>query len=133
MYVKENYMVSLNMNGPFRLTQNVIEKIIPDNVIGNYAYGNVDETGTFVVQYVGRSDNNLKERIGHGIGNYEYFKFSIASSPLDAYHKECKNYHDFGGDQGLLDNEIHPDKPNHVFGICPICTKRILDKISIHK
>lgn len=126
-------MVSLNMHGPFELTQNVIDKVIPNNVIGNYAYGHLDEKGTFVVQYVGRSDINLKERIGHGIGIYEYFKFSIANSPLDAYHKECINYHNFGGDQGLLDNAIHPDKPDHGFGLCPICTKRILDKINIRK
>ena len=35
--------------------------------------------------------------------------------------KECKNYHDFGGDIGSLDNDIHPDRPEGKEYECPIC------------
>ena len=118
------------MDGPFELKQEVIDRIIPDEISGNYAYGYIDASDkTFVVQYVGRSDTNLKERVCHGLGQYPYFKVSVASSPQEAYYKECQNYHDFGGDEGLLDNKIHPAKPERGLVFCPICSKRLLDKI----
>lgn len=39
----------------------------------------------------------------------------------EAFEKECKNYHDFGGDIGSLDNDIHPDRPEGKEYECPIC------------
>lgn len=127
-------MKNLDMDGPFVLTQEVIDDIIPEGLPGNYAYGYIDETdNSFVVQYVGRSDTNLKERICHGIGQYEWFKASIANSAQDAFYKECRNYHDFGGEEGFLDNKIHPAKPERGLGFCPICSKRILDKLMNRK
>ena len=30
------------MDGPFELKQEVIDRIIPDEIIGNYAYGYID-------------------------------------------------------------------------------------------
>lgn len=123
-------MRTLNMDGPFELNQEVINELIPDELPGNYAYGYIDEEdGSFVVQYVGRSDTNLKERICHGINNYPYFKASIANSAQEAYYKECQNYHDFGGEEGLLDNKIHPATPERGLGLCPVCVKRISDKL----
>ena len=38
---------------------------------GNYAYGHLKENGRFVVEYVGRSDTDLNDRIKHGIGSYD--------------------------------------------------------------
>ena len=34
--------------------------------------------------------------------------------------KECKNYHDFGGDRGKLLNITHPDSPDNLIK-CPFC------------
>ena len=51
------------MSGPYPLTQEDINFRIPTNRIGNYAYGHINERGSFIVQYVGRSDTDLKSRI----------------------------------------------------------------------
>ena len=122
-------MASLGMGISYRLANEVIDKVVEDNRIGNYAYGYLNAQGSFIVRYVGRSDSNLKERIKHGIADmladptcrYERFKFSYASSVKEAYEKECSNYHDFGGDSGLLRNTNHPAKPDGYDGKCPRC------------
>ncbi len=122
-------MATLNMGISFDLTYEVIDKVVAENRIGNYAYGYLDNRGVFIVLYVGRSDNDLRERIKHGIKDmqedsslrYERFKFSYAESVEEAYEKECRNYHDFGGDEGKLHNTVHPAKPVNYRGTCPIC------------
>lgn len=113
-------MSSLDMKGPYPLTAEEIDKQIPVGRKGNYAYGRTKD-GTFYVSYVGRSDSDLNDRIRHGIGQYPEFKFSLAITAKAAYEKECKNYHDFGGPEGKLDNEIHPDKPDGKELECPYC------------
>lgn len=112
-------MARLNMFGPYPLTRDDIDLRIPEGKIGNYAYGYINERGAFVVQYVGRSDIDVKSRILHGIGRYKLYKFSLASSLKEAFEKECHNYHDFGG-SAKLDNTIHPDKPEGKDYECPV-------------
>ncbi len=114
-------MPSLNMNGPYVFTSEEIDKQITRTQAGNYALGHIDKG--FVVKYVGRSDTNVNDRLKKHLSEpYTHFKFSYATSPKDAFEKECKNYHDFGGDEGKLDNEIHPDIPsNSKHWKCPIC------------
>lgn len=107
------------MWGPYPLTQEDLDLRIPEGKIGNYAYGHINENGAFVVQYVGRSDSDLKTRMPHGIGFYELYKFSLAASVKEAFEKECCNYHDFGGST-KLDNKIHPDKPEGKDYECPV-------------
>lgn len=122
-------MASLNMGISYNLTYEEIDRVVSEERIGNYAYGYLNEKGVFIVCYVGRSDTDLKKRIKHGIEDmkadptcpYERFKFSYASSIQEAYEKECRNYHDFGGEDGYLRNEVHPSKPEHYGGICPVC------------
>ena len=122
-------MATLSMGRSYDLTYDEINNNIEAGRIGNYAYGYIDDYGRFVVRYVGRSDTDLKERIKHGIDDmkvdsrchYERFKFSYADSITEAYEKECRNYHDFGGDRGLLVNDKHPAKPASIVGGCPIC------------
>ena len=100
------------LSGPFKYDKATIEKEIPEKVIGNYILGSVDENGYFDVRYVGRSDSDLKTRIGHEIDRYSHFMFSIADSAREAYYQECLMWHLYGGDKGELDNKIHPDKPD---------------------
>lgn len=122
-------MVSLNMGQSYPFNQDEINRLIEPGRAGNYAYGYIDERGIFIVMYVGRSDNDLRQRIAHGIGEYaenpslryERFKFSYASTVQEAYEKECRNYHDFGGEQGSLANTAHPARPEGSFLHCPIC------------
>lgn len=123
-------MASLNMGANYYpLNQETIDHVVATGRIGNYAYGYINENGAFVVRYVGRSDSDLHERVAHGILDnqrqsslrYECFKFSYASTVQEAYEKECRNYHDFGGEQGLLANTAHPARPEGSLLHCPIC------------
>ncbi len=122
-------MASLNMGFSFCLTNEVIDKVVAPNRIGNYAFGYLNAQATFIVRYVGRSDTDLRERLKHGIADmevdpdcrYERFKFSYAATAKEAYEKECYNYHDFGGDKGKLRNINHPTKPKGYDGGCPVC------------
>ena len=113
-------MASLNMIGPFKLNAERVDEIINKGIPGNYAYGHLKENGRFVVEYVGRSDTDLNDRIKHGIGSYDMFKYSYASNIKEAFEKECKNYHDFGG-WDSLDNIYHPARPEGTDYKCPIC------------
>lgn len=122
-------MATLNMGISYDLTYDEIDRLVADHRKGNYAFGYLNERGVFIVRYVGRSDSNLKDRIKHGIADmkkdktlrYERFKFSYADTAIEAYEKECRNYHDFGGPNKWLVNEDHPDKPDGYKGKCPVC------------
>lgn len=122
-------MASLSMGISYDLTYDEVDRVVASGHIGNYAYGYLNDKGFFIVRYVGRSDTDLRERIKHGIEDmnadpncrFERFKFSYAKSVGEAYEKECKNYHDFGGDRGFLKNRVHPAKPDGYVGSCPIC------------
>ena len=129
-------MPSLNMRGPFILTDEEVNNRVESGRIGNYAYGYLQEREgrqIFIVRYVGRSLTDLREEIK---GRHkseakftpidcEYFKFSYAVSVREAYEKECQNFHDFGEQESLL-NEDHPSKPTgNVSYHCPVpgCAK----------
>lgn len=114
-------MPDLNMPyGPFDLTNEEIDNRVKKGCIGNYAYG-YTEGEAFYVMYVGRSDDDLNARIKHGVGKYKKFMFSYAPTTKAAFEKECKNWHDFGGLKGGLDNKMHPDKPDGTDYECPYC------------
>ncbi len=112
-------MAKLNMDGPYDLTNEKIDKVITKTSAGNYALGYVNDK-TFYVKYVGRADRDVNGRLKNWVGNYKSFKFSYASSPKAAFEKECENYHDFGENK-KLDNDIHPDRPDGSSWKCPRC------------
>jgi predicted GIY-YIG superfamily endonuclease len=111
-------MPSLNMNGSYALTERNINAHV-SKPIGNYALGYSDHEGTFVVQYVGRSDTDLNQRLKNHLNeDFKKFKFSYAASAIAAYSKECQNYHDFTPKR----NKIHPRKPDGQDSLkCPVC------------
>lgn len=109
-------MAKLNMKGSYPLTNEEINKQITETSPGNYAYGHVKDN-TFYVEYVGRADSDLNDRIKHGVGQYKRFKYSYAKNAKEAYEEECRNYHDFSP----VDNKRHPDKPDGKNYKCPIC------------
>jgi hypothetical protein len=117
-------MTTLSMNGPFNLTSTNIESIITNVSAGNYALGYVHDN-IFTVEYVGRSDTDVKDRLKTWVGKYKSFKYSYSTSPKEAFKKECMNYHDFGENE-RLDNKAHPDRPDNSDWECPICN--IYDK-----
>jgi hypothetical protein len=128
------FMGSLNMNGPYDFNNDSIDSNVTKASVGNYALGNVDkETDNFHVTYVGRSDSDVKDKLRQQLSetkntNYKYqtkstsFKYSYASSPKEAFEKECRNYHDFVGSKKLINN-VHPEKPMEVSWKCPVCNE----------
>jgi hypothetical protein len=113
-------MASLEMKGPYTLDNATIDKFVEVDSIGNYALGYEDDDGKFIVEYVGRSDEDLNGRLKQWVGKHKQFKFSNATSGKAAFEKECKNYHDFGGSK-KLGNDIHPDRPEGEKWKCPYC------------
>ncbi len=107
------------MNGPYSLTRENIAYHVTRTSAGNYLL--LNRRGD--VRYVGRSDTNVRDRLlQHVGGRYTEFKYSYATSAKDAFETECRNYHDYGGDN--LDNDIHPDRPdNSLNWKCPRCNK----------
>lgn len=115
-------MASLNMNGPYNLGDNEIDKQITKTSSGNYALGYSKEDGTFIVCYVGRADSDINNRLKSWVGetSHSQFKYSYATSKKAAFEKECENYHDFG-ENNKLENEIHPDRSLNTAWKCPRC------------
>ena len=116
-------MASLNMEGPYRLTKEKIDEVVTRKSPGNYGLGYVRDD-IFYVCYVGRSDDDVNERLKQWVGEksnrYTHFKFSYATSPKTAFEKECRNYHNFGKSD-KLDNEYHPQRPEETNWKCPVC------------
>jgi hypothetical protein len=102
------------------LSNEKIDELVTQTKPGVYA---LDKTtsGAFKVSYVGRSDTDLNDRLKKWVGKYSYFEFQYATSPKDAFEKECELWHDFGGSEGRLDNEQHPERPNGSDWKCPKC------------
>lgn len=110
----------LEMNGSYPYTSEKIDEQIIQKSAGNYALGYTTDS-TFIVKYVGRSDIDVATELKTYLSNgYKRFKYSYASSPKEAFEKECKNYHDFGGKE-ILDNKIHPARPDNANWKCLIC------------
>lgn len=116
-------MATLEMNGPYELANTAIERNVTQKSAGNYGLGKESDS-TFYVNYVGRSDDDVRNRLKTWVGKkaaYTHFKFSYATSPKAAFEKECKNFHDFGG-TSKLDNDVHPQRPEGTNWKCPFCS-----------
>jgi hypothetical protein len=115
-------MASLGMEGPYSFTSSKLDEVVTKTSPGNYALGYTTDDGTFIVQYVGRSDSDVNQELKARLNSkYKKFKYSYATSPKAAFEKECHNYHDFGGNE-KLDNKIHPSRPDNTDWKCPVCT-----------
>ncbi len=110
-------MATLDMNGPWPLTNEGIDGAITRTAPGNYALGTSEADGLLKVSYVGRSDSDLNKRLKEHIGTHLQFKASYASSIKEAFEKECRNWHDFNPPE----NKLHPDRPEGKDWKCPCC------------
>ena len=112
-------MASLEMDGPYSLDEKSINQVITKGSAGNYALGCKNKEGAFLVDYVGRSDTDVGDRVKSwvNISDQPLFKFSYATSPKGAFEKECANYHDFSPPR----NNTHPDRPKDTNWSCPRC------------
>lgn len=113
-------MANSGLRGPFRLDVATVVQQVARVAPGAYALGKV-ENGTFYIRYVGRSDSDVAARLKQWIGHYTSFKFEYFPSPKAAFEKECHLWHDFGGPEGTLDNDVHPRRPNGANWQCPRC------------
>jgi hypothetical protein len=109
------------LTGPHALTKKTIDEVVTETSAGVYALGFNDTTNTFFIDYVGRSDNDVNNRLHEWEGKYEQFKFDYFPSAKAAFEKECKLFHDFEPPG----NTTHPDRPEDTNWICPRC--RIFD------
>lgn len=51
--------------------------------------------------------------------SYTHFAFCYAASAAAAFDRECQDYHELGGSEGL-DNPRHPEPPDDTPWTCPI-------------
>lgn len=110
------------MQGPFSLTTSNINAVITKSTPGVYVLY-VAYKGREL--YVGRSDTNIRERLGDHVGErsptarseYKYFTFDYATSPKNAFDRECSLYHY----HQPSDNQNHPKRPTGARWKCPRC------------
>ena len=82
--IKMNILEKLEMKGPFLLTRSIINEKVDQDRVGNYALGYSDGN-TFCVQYVGRSDTDVKARLEqHVPEKYSRFMFSYTKNRSNA-------------------------------------------------
>jgi hypothetical protein len=110
------------LNGPCELSARSINANVMSGMIGTYALGVLAEGNVLAVRYVGRSDDDLAGRLQSWTGNprYTHFLFGYLFSAEEAFKKECRLFHDFGA-TAILDNAVHPDRPNGSNVACPVC------------
>ncbi len=103
----------VTLNGPFVLDRGTISLMVARNP-GVYVLTRDGKRAN----YVGRSDGDVQGRLAQHIGSgYSHFWFAYASSPMDAFLKECWLWHQYSP----TDNSIHPDRPNGSGWRCPVC------------
>lgn len=112
-------MPKSGLKGSYPLNNDTIDEKVTRKSAGAYALGRTEEK-SFYIKYVGRSDSDINSRLKDWVGKYPRFKFDYYSSPKAAFEKECNLYHDFGESE-LLDNDIHPQRPDNSDWKCPRC------------
>jgi len=109
-------MASPTLSGPYALSKDGINNAVKSTSAGVYALG-YTSGNTFYVQRVGRSDDDVNDRLHDYEGQYVQFKFAYCSSSFAAFSAECELWHDFGGDN----NPLHPARPAGQTWKCPRC------------
>lgn len=109
--------LSTGLHGPHPLSNAGIDSAVRGVGPGAYALGEIASNGNFVVNYVGRSDENLNDRLKDHVGNYQTFKYGFFQNAEGAYRKECAMYHDFSPSG----NSVHPARPKGSQFTCSVC------------
>jgi hypothetical protein len=115
-------MAKTSLFGPFNVNTESIDTNVVGVGSGVYALGhNANNNSVFIVQYVGRSDTDLNDRLKKHLNEgYLLFKYGFLETAKESFNKECQLWHDFGEDK-LIDNKIHPDKGINKDWLCPVC------------
>lgn len=106
---------------PHRFTAAVVRRVVLLPGPGAYALGRDD--GGFTVEYVGRSDHSVRDRLARHerLGDFDYFIVRYPRGSQSAYLLECAFWHASVDGGRQLENVIHPAAPRG-FGLeCPYC------------
>jgi hypothetical protein len=106
-------MASTGLKGPFLLTAKRVNVAITAALPGADALGRPDDEGTFIVERVGRSDENMKERLQDHPSLQTIRKRTKA-----AFEKECDLYHNFMVEMDY----IHPARLDGSYWKCSHCS-----------
>jgi len=112
-------MNNFELNGPFKLSEKIVEQMILEGEMGVYILGSLDKSNFFIVEHIGRSSNLVEDLIKY-IPQYSHFKIFYFDNLQDTFDKECVLFHDFN-DDGVLDDWQHPEKDGGTFWQCPVC------------
>lgn len=113
------------LSGPYILTAQEIAKVATLKKPGAFAFGLLDERGTFVPRVLGMSSTNVSHRLCEGIDKYSHFKIRYTDSAKDAFFEWCTLYHLFcNGPTCPLEKREHPEHPQEESWKCPICHAR---------
>lgn len=114
-------MLNIGLSKPYPFDPLTVDQIIKLKAAGNFALGELNDSGEFAAEYVGWSDSDIKTEIKAMLGGrYSAFEYSYALTAKDAFEKNCRIFHDLGG-QILLDNKEHPTRPHRAKWRCPLC------------
>ena len=109
-------MATSGLRGPFPLTRDSVNQNVTRTSPGAYALGRTRER-TFYIDYVGRSDSDVNDRLRNHVGKYAEFKYEYYGSAKAAFEKECNLFHDFSPP----DNDVHPARPQGSSWKCSRC------------
>lgn len=105
-------------SGPHPLTAAGVNASVTAKSPGAYALGKMGNDGVFYIDYVGRSDEDVADRLTkHTPEYYQQFFFGYYPTAQAAHAKECWLYHTFKP----VKNLIHPAKPKSSWLACPEC------------
>ena len=116
--------IKADWSGVQDLSEETIDEKVKEDKIGNYRLAKkLTDAKCLFVKYVGRTNtkrlaNRLKEHLNEG---YKYFRFCYKDSERESFLQECSDYHEFGGLEGRLDNDKHPEVPAGTKYKCPFC------------
>jgi hypothetical protein len=110
-------MLVSGFRGPYTLASAVVRGVVPARVPGVFILGSLRPNGTPVIDYVGRSDEDLADALLRHIGSYARFSFEVAGSPAEAFQAHCLTFHRLRPG----DNYGHPERPAESSARCPIC------------
>ena len=109
-------MAISGLRGSYPLTEKGLNENVTRQLPGTYALGH-SANGKFYIDYVGRSDSDVKKRLHDHIGENSKFKYEYYASSKEAFEKECYLYHEFQPSR----NKIHPAQPADSDLQCMIC------------
>lgn len=114
-------MLASALSGPYKLSYDDINFVIRRKLPGTFALGYVDQKGDFRIRYIGRSDDDVRQKLCNMIGSDQSFKYSYFMTAAAAFYKECDLFHDFRP-QG---NHLHPERPRGTSLECPRCRSSV--------